>query len=420
MPAMSAIRFRPGRAGVGTVDDPYAVTVAMECLRGLAALWVFLFHIDDLVRASMPSLYWLASRGHYGVPVFFAVSGYCIFAAAQRCLRQGSGARQFLKRRLIRIFPTFWASVVVVLLPYAMEGIAALKSGSFAWPAPRWMAYSLPDWLAVLSLTKELVDTASGGGEGYTLVNSVYWTLAIEVQFYLVLYAAIVLRRRWKPFLVLVSLASFAAIAASAFAWPGFFLHHWPAFLFGVLLRLAYARGLHPAAAFGRRELAYSLLVVLALAGLLALRLALPHEVSFLESALLAALVLWALGGIENGGRAALARQARARPIAQRLLLPFVLLGQCSYSLYLLHGKLYQLPGMVVRQALPLSHPLHLVLVVLGTVAPCYAFYYFVERRYQVPATKPVPVVAMADLGLAPAGDAGAAGLAEEDTLPGI
>lgn len=361
----------------------YSVSVAMECLRGLAALWVFLFHISDLVRTSLPALYPIAKEGHRGVSVFFAISGYCIFAAAQRCIQQQSSSREFLRRRLLRIFPTFWASLVIVLvLPYLLEILASLKTGSIIWPVPRWMDYSSLDWLAVLTLTKELLDTARGGGPGYTLVNSVYWTLAIEVQFYLVLYFAISLRRQWLTFVAVVSAASFVALEFSLINWPGFFLRYWPAFLFGVLLRIAYSTGLDPKSAFGKRELAGSLATIV-LVALLSWLVQLRYEMSFLGTAFIAALVLWALGGIENGCKAKIASASMSGRLGSKMLAPLILLGQCSYSLYLLHGKLYQLPGMLVRQVFPVSNPLHLISVVGGTTLLCYAFYYLVERRYQ-------------------------------------
>ena len=361
----------------------YSVSVAMECLRGLAALWVFLFHISDLVRVSLPALYPLAKEGHRGVSVFFVISGYCIFAAAQRCIQQQSSSREFLRRRLLRIFPTFWASLVIVLvLPYLLEILASLKTGSIVWPAPRWMEYSSLDWLGVLSLTKELLDTARGGGPGYTLVNSVYWTLAIEVQFYLVLYFAISLRRQWLTFVAVVSAASFVALEFSLLDWPGFFLHYWPAFLFGVLLRIAYSTGLDPRSTFGKRELEGSLATI-ALVALLPWLVQLRYEMSFLGTAFISALVLWALGGIENGCKARIGSASMLGRLGSTMLAPLILLGQCSYSLYLLHGKLYQLPTMFVRQVFPVSNPFHLISVVAGTTLLCYGFYYVVERRYQ-------------------------------------
>jgi peptidoglycan/LPS O-acetylase OafA/YrhL len=373
----------------------YSVNIAMECARGLAALWVFLFHIPDMVKTSLPQLHALALQGYLGVPVFFAVSGYCIFAAAQRCIGQQSGSREFLKRRLVRIFPTFWASILVILvLPYVLEGLSALKTGTLAWPRPAWTEYALLDWIAVVSLTKDLLDGVRGG-PGYTLINSVYWTLAIEVQFYLVLYVAISFHRLWLAVLGAVSILGFIAMTGWLFKWEGFFLQFWPAFLCGVALRLAYSTGFHPRSVFGKHEFLGSIGAMMALLFILALFTQSGHKFSFMETAAAAACALWVLGGVENGSMARTERIPKFRELASALLVPLILLGQCSYSLYLLHGKLYQLPAMFVRQLLPVAHPLHLPAVVFGTILLCYCFYYFVERRYQRSAGKaPVQVEA--------------------------
>jgi peptidoglycan/LPS O-acetylase OafA/YrhL len=358
----------------------------MECVRGLAALWVFLFHIPDLVRMSMPGLSAFAAEGHRGVPVFFVVSGYCIFAAAERCLRQQASAGSFLRRRLRRIFPTFWISILLVLaLPYALEALAALKSGSMQWPAPRWLAYSASDWLAIASLTKDLVDVPFGDQRGYTLVNSVYWTLGIELQFYLVMYAAISSGRHWRTCLALVSLFSFLAVGLAWFAVPGFFLSYWPAFLCGVLLRIAYAQGFSPlalCAGLARPRLAAGLLAAGATLAIVAALVAYGSRLGFLGTAVAAALILWCLGGLEQGSKVPHARRTPAARLLAIAAFPFLLLGECSYSVYLLHGKVYQLPAMLVRQGLPLTSPWHLPCVIVGTLALCYGFYLVVERRY--------------------------------------
>ncbi len=49
----------------------------LDPLRGLAALWVFLFHYHycDTLRQGFPSLCAFFGTGHLGVPMFFVISG---------------------------------------------------------------------------------------------------------------------------------------------------------------------------------------------------------------------------------------------------------------------------------------------------------------------------------------------------------
>lgn len=361
----------------------YSMTTSMECVRGLAALWVFLFHIADLIEAACPGLNRIAEHGYYGVPIFFVVSGYCIFSAAQRCIRERSASKYFLQRRLTRIFPTYWASIVVVMvLPYLMEGIASLKSGTMSWPDQAWMHYTLLDWAGVATLTKELVDHVTGTSTGYTSINAVYWTLAIEVQFYLIVYLAICFRRHWLRLLAGISTLSIVAVSMHWFAWPGFFLQFWPAFLCGIILRLAYGAGLTPQHFFGKYELPVSIVWVGTSAVLFAV-LTDRNDVSFTLVAMMFSLVQWGLGGIEKCCSEGGLGSPAVRKIAASILMPFLLLGQCSYSLYLLHGKLYQFPSMFARQVFSTASPLYLLSTLLGTIFLSYCFYYVVERRYQ-------------------------------------
>ena len=76
----------------------------IDVLRALSALAVVLFHFNS-VPAAVPSD-WLARtwhtvwiHGHWGVGVFFALSGYCLVPGWSR----SPGLRDFLRRRVVRI-----------------------------------------------------------------------------------------------------------------------------------------------------------------------------------------------------------------------------------------------------------------------------------------------------------------------------
>jgi len=61
--------------------------------RGLAAFVVLLHHVSPI------------RLGAEAVILFFVISGYCITAAAEAALRKGMGFRQFMLRRVRRIYP---------------------------------------------------------------------------------------------------------------------------------------------------------------------------------------------------------------------------------------------------------------------------------------------------------------------------
>ena len=380
--------------GTGAVlDEGYAIDTVLECCRGVAALWVFMFHISDMFEGVSPSLFALASFGHYGVPLFFVISGYCMFASAESTLSKRRSGADFLGRRCMRVLPPYWLSVLVVLAtPFIIALISAAKSGRYEWPHTAWMAFSLADWVQVLTLTRAIFNGSDAAQAAFSPVNAVYWTLAIEMQFYLVLAAALYFKSAWKRIVVAILCLSLATLTWELIS-AAIFLRYWPAFVLGMALRVAHLKGLTPASVFGARETFLSLCgAILMLGGifaviLLPMPLTLAHGplagiLGFTGVALASILLLWVLGGVEHG-----IRNSRSRTQAERhaywALLPLCWVGQSSYSLYLLHGKIYQLPAMVLRQFVPSQHLLFPLLTMMFTAALCFAFYALFEKPFQ-------------------------------------
>lgn len=119
---------------------------ALEGLRGYAAFLVFLVHSCGLVlarvhgieddqasiRDASPGVAVLLFffRSHYGVDLFFVLSGLLM---ADIAARRWPGARTFLARRALRIYPAYlvslaiavWATTVVFEKPVAAGDVAA-------------------------------------------------------------------------------------------------------------------------------------------------------------------------------------------------------------------------------------------------------------------------------------------------------
>ena len=142
----------------------------LDFLRGLACLAVVAFHFLHrgqqggwLVDTTWPWLQSLAALGHLGVHLFFMISGFVILMTAQ-----GATVRGFVASRVARLYPAFWVSVLLTAL-------VAWVSGSEAFAVtPGQVLVNLtmvPQWVQV-----EFVDGA-------------YWSLAVELQFYLMVIA---------------------------------------------------------------------------------------------------------------------------------------------------------------------------------------------------------------------------------------
>ena len=187
-------------------------------LRGLAALWVVAYHLQAGSPAvqNLPFVSALAGAGFLGVPMFFVISGFCLAAAARRALDEAKPASDFLSRRLWRIFPPFWYSALFA---------AVLSPVSFA-----------PDvegWLCMLSLGQIFNPANERVLDRFKELNSPYWSLAIEVQFYAVVALALCLRSRFFAVLAAATALSLCAYAFPAILTSGAFLPFWPPFAMG-------------------------------------------------------------------------------------------------------------------------------------------------------------------------------------------
>ena len=149
-------------------------------IRGWAALWVFLYHAwslsghpDFTVVLAGISLDFtpLASIGGAGVTIFFVLSGFLLaipFAEWQSGLRQRPALDRYFLRRVMRVFPAYYAQLAILLL------IAAWVPGQ----------PGIDDWG---SLFRHLLMLFTPPPLGTLPINGVWWTLPIEFSFYLVL-----------------------------------------------------------------------------------------------------------------------------------------------------------------------------------------------------------------------------------------
>ena len=134
----------------------------LDALRGLAALVVVLFHYTwqagNIYPAAKTVTHGLA-WGHYGVQLFFAISGFVIFMTLQRT----ASAADFAVSRFARLFPAYWLAVLLT-----EAGTIALGAGSLAQPGA----------IVLANLTML---------EGFLYlpaVDGVYWSLTVELGFY--------------------------------------------------------------------------------------------------------------------------------------------------------------------------------------------------------------------------------------------
>ena len=94
----------------------------IDALRGIAALWVVIFHIGEgrqvaSLQAALPSWLDLAvfKAGHFGVPIFFVLSGFVIALSIGTDRVTFGYTGRFALRRAIRLDLPYWASIAITL-----------------------------------------------------------------------------------------------------------------------------------------------------------------------------------------------------------------------------------------------------------------------------------------------------------------
>ena len=106
-----------------TIESPGRDVVAIQMLRGIAAMMVVFVHIDiqlERLRFGTLGTGWLSC----GVDIFFVISGFIMWTSVER--RGGMSGGAFLRNRLIRIVPLYWfVTTIVLLVGLAMPHVMA-------------------------------------------------------------------------------------------------------------------------------------------------------------------------------------------------------------------------------------------------------------------------------------------------------
>ena len=148
----------------------------IERLRGLAALAVVICHIGGhfygYTRISPGPEKLFGWLGQFGVAVFFVISGFCIRLPEARALAAGGqlrlDVREFLIRRFLRIAPPYWIAL-----------FASIAVGSLIKTELIDGAGGPFDVVSHLLLLHTLAPSTFLG------TNGVFWTIGLEVHFYL-------------------------------------------------------------------------------------------------------------------------------------------------------------------------------------------------------------------------------------------
>jgi len=171
-----------------------------------------------------PELYSVFKFGFLGVNLFFLISGFVIFASASN-----RTAIQFAILRWIRLYPTYWTAIIfTTVIHYLYLGES--------------YDISIRQFIANLTMLNHYL--------GIENIDPVYWTLQLELQFYICIFL-LLLTGLFKHYKIWLSLWLFLCITYAATDHP-FFLSwiispkYSSLFISGIVFYIAKKQGYDP------------------------------------------------------------------------------------------------------------------------------------------------------------------------------
>ncbi len=299
-------------------------------LRGIVALLVCLYHLTEGFFPDGHLLRFIFSRGYLGVEIFFVISGFVIPYTMFKSQYQYKDAGTFMLRRLARIEPPYWCSIALIFLTEYISTFFRFykdKVIDFSWKDLFYHIFHLNDFLEKPWL------------------RGIYWSLAIEVQFYLLM--AIIF-----PFLIFKNKkVSYALLLVFCLArwinWNHTVFYYGCHFVIGILLFNAFIEKINI------KELCCGLLISFGLTYWC-------FDLYHLSAVVFGVLFIYHF---------------------DYFIKPLVFLGKISYSFYLIHIQI----GWLVLDALLREYPQgnkieFLIYSVVAAILGSYFFYLIVEK----------------------------------------
>src|ERR1700733_604032 len=293
----------------------------LQAGRGVASVGVVLLHTADYF--SQDPRFWMRPVflnifyfGRYGVSFFFILSGIVILLAHWKDQGRPSAWPSYAWKRIRRVYPIYWIVLIPVLL---------FHSQRFSWAVTPW------------SILSSLLLIHIGSPVSILLVG---WSLFCEILFY-ILFSLVILNRT----------TGYLGLTAWFSGCLWFAFHPRPGLLFVYFLpvHLLFVFGMIITVIYKKRWISHEPILLSIGAGIVAFALyrasANRHSFEDVLAGLGFALFMTGLIGLEVKGRI---RVSRA----------WLLLGDASYSIYLIH-----MPVLAIMT--PKAHQSHLPVVVL-------------------------------------------------------
>lgn len=133
----------------------------LDGLRGLAAFSVVLFHYTNKSNSYSEDVLFF-EYGHFGVELFFIISGFVISLT----LNRKKNFLHFWKARFYRLFPIYWVCMILTFLTTSFIGLDYMKR-------------SFEEFLLNLPMVSRFLNVK--------FIDGAYWSLQYELFFYLII-----------------------------------------------------------------------------------------------------------------------------------------------------------------------------------------------------------------------------------------
>lgn len=322
----------------------------LDLLRFLAAMAVVFFHYafrgyakGDMSEMPYPLLAEPAKYGYLGVELFFMISGFVILMTAS-----SNDLKVFFISRVVRLCPAFWVCCTLTF-------IITLAIGQ-----PRYTA-TVYQYVINMAFLSDLT--------GVLPIDGVYWSLFVEIQFYLMISVLLGFKKidRIELYLVLWLLISATAEILSFEKLRSILITDYAAyFAAGATFYLIWAKGLTKLRALLLAgALALACYTAIVWAELLEPKYSTEYDPVIVCSIISVFFVVFFLIAMNKTGVIG--------------TLNWTLLGALTYPLYLLH----QMIGfMIFNIAYPAVNP-HWLL--WGTIALMISASYLIHKKIEVP-----------------------------------